>query len=377
MEAGGILRVGLIAALLAAWLGYRWYKRSVTAGTWALILVVTANLISTIVRRGAQPDGLWAGTDPRLITLLANLTIVASLLGLVLFRLYISGTSGEAIHHRLRGPLIVAAVATAVFCGCTIWAVATGDPMQMDNRPDTTLPAGLFALTGRLYMTWVFAETGVWALRWLARTTLFTRIGLVLVAAGSLILAASTLIDSGAALLALLGFVVPDTHSYVAGSDTLGAIGLIGGIVLPVLLGRIQALSVWLRNWWLHRQLAPLWNAIRVLYPELVLTVGAQRGLGSADMRRFRTRRRLTECADGLARVTGSPPQTGFGAELAALSRRYYPALVAGQRPDDTDTLTDVISTDARQLVRLAKAVDRQLDAPTDEVLTDEKGNQA
>ncbi|GAA2798720.1 DUF6545 domain-containing protein [Saccharopolyspora taberi] len=373
MEPGGILRVGLIVALLAAWLLYRWYRRSVTAGTWALILVVTANLISSIIRRGAKPGGLWEGADPRLVVLLTNIMIVASLIGLVLFRLYIEGyTDAAAIRRRLRGPLAVAAVAIAVFGACTIWAFSTGDPMEMYNRPDISLPAGIFALTGRLYMTWVFGETGVWAIRWLRRTTLMTRIGLVLVAAGSLILAASTLIDSAAALLSLFGYVVPDTHNYIARSDTLGAIGLVAGILVPVLLGRIQAMVVWVRAWWLHRQLAPLWNAVRAVYPELVLTVGPQRGLGSADMRRFQARRRITECADGLARLTGSPPETGFGAELAALSREYYPALVTGQRPEDTDTLTDVISNDARQLVRLSKAVGKQLDVPDDE----QKGKQ-
>ncbi|GAB3681767.1 DUF6545 domain-containing protein [Saccharopolyspora sp. NPDC049426] len=368
MEPGGILRVGLIAALLAAWLLYRWYRRSVTAGTWALILVVGANLISSIVRRGAKPGGPWDFVDQRLVVLLTNLAIVASLIGLVLFRLYIEGyTDAAAIRSRLRRPLAVAAVATAVFVSCTIWAFSIGDPMEMYNVPTISAPAGIFALAGRLYMTWVFGETGIWAIRWLRRTTLITRIGLVLVAAGSLILAASTLVDSGAALLSLLGQVVPDTHNYVARSDTLGAIGLVGGILLPVLLGRIQALVVWVRNWWLHRQLAPLWNAIRTLYPELVLTVEHPRGFGSADMRRFQARRRITECADGLARLTGSPkPQTGLGLELTTLSREYYPALVTGQRPEDTDTLTDVISDDARQLVRLSKAVRQQLDVPDD-----------
>jgi hypothetical protein len=367
MEPGGILRVGLIAALLAAWLFYRWYRRSVTAGTWALLLVVGANLVSSIIRRGAKEGGPWEGTDPRLIVLFTNILIVASLIGLVLFRLYIEGyTDPAAIRRRLRRPLAVAAVATAVFCACTAWAYAIGDPMEMYNTPDISAPAGIFALTGRLYMTWVFGETGIWAIRWLRHTTLITKIGLVLVAAGSSILALSTAIDSAAALISLLGFRVPDTHDYVAASDTLGAIGLVAGILLPVLLGRIQALVVWVRAWWLHRQLAPLWRAVRALYPELVLNVPAQRGIGSADMRRFRARRRLTECADGLARLAGAPTQTGLAAELATLSREYYPAMVADRRPEDTETLTSVITDDARQLVRLSRAVARQLDVPAD-----------
>ncbi|MBB5157482.1 MAB_1171c family putative transporter [Saccharopolyspora phatthalungensis] len=373
MEPGGILRVGLIAALLAAWLLYRWYRRSVTAGTWALVLVVGANLVSSIIRRGAKPGGPWESIDPRLIVLFTNIMIVVSLIGLVLFRLYIEGyTDPAAIRRRLRRPLAVAAVATAVFCACTAWAYAIGDPMEMYNTPDISAPAGIFALTGRLYMTWVFGETGIWAIRWLRHTTLITKIGLVLVAAGSLILALSTAIDSAAALISLLGFRVPDTHGYVAASDTLGAIGLVAGILLPVLLGRIQALVVWMRAWWLHRQLAPLWHAVQALYPELVLNVPAQRGIGSADMRSFRARRRLTECADGLARLAGAPPQTGLATELAALSREYYPAIVADQRPEDTETLTSVMTNDARQLVRLSRAVARQLDVPTDP----QKGNQ-
>ncbi|MCI2420097.1 hypothetical protein MOQ72_21885 [Saccharopolyspora sp. K220] len=367
MEPGGLLRVGLIVALLAAWLLYRWYRRSVTAGTWALVLVVGANLASSIIRRGADPGGPWETVDPRLIVLVTNILIVASLIGLVLFRLYIEGyTEPAAIRRRLRRPLAVAAVATAVFCACTAWAYAIGDPMEMYNTPDISAPAGIFAVTGRLYMTWVFGETGIWAIRWLRHTMLITKIGLVLVAAGSLILALSTAIDSAAAVVSLLGYRVPDTHDYVAASDTLGAIGLVAGILLPVLLGRIQAGVVWVRAWWLHRQLAPLWNAVRALYPELVLNLPAQRGVGSADMRRFQARRRQTECADGLARLAGAPPHTELATELAALSREYYPAMVADQRPDDTETLTTVMTDDARQLVRLSRAVARQLDVPTD-----------
>lgn len=365
MQPGGVLRVALIGGLLAAWLLYRRYRRSVTAGTWALVLVVAANLLSTIVRRGAKPGGLWETADPRLVVVLTNVTIVFSLLGLVLFRLFVEGyTDVRAILRRMRGPLLVAAAAIVVFVSCAAVAAAAGDPMLMYNRPDITLPAGIFALTGRLYMSWVFAETCWWAVRWLRRTSLLTRIGLVFVAVGTLILAACTLIDSAAAAASLFGFTVPDTHAYVAGSDSLGGIVLLVGIVLPVLLGRVQALVVWVRYWWLHRQLAPLWRAVGYLYPEIVLVVAPQRGPGTAARRRFRVHRQVTECADGLTRLVESTPESDLAAGLVRLTLEYYPALVTGRAAEDVD-LAEVIASDTRQLVRLSKAVRRQLHVPT------------
>lgn len=359
MESGGLLRVSLIVGLLALWLFYRWSRRSITAGTWALIVVIGANLVSSLIRSGARPGGLWAGLDPRAITLVANLAIVVSLLGLVLFRLYIEGyTDAAAIWSRLQRPLVVAGLASVAFVLCTIAALVTGDPMDMTNRPDITLLAGLFAMVGRAYMAWVFGQTGVWALRWLRRTTLLTWIGLALVAAGSLILAVATLIDSAAALFSLLGFTVPDTHGFISASDTLGAIGIVGGIVLPVIAGRFHAGAVWTRSWWLHRRLGPLWESVRSLYPELVLTVSHQTGLGSAQLRRFLLRRRMTECADGLARLTADPPETGPGANLAQLASSHYPALAdSTPGPRDVDTLTSVISSDVHRLVRLSSAI--------------------
>lgn len=364
MESGGPLRVGLILLVLAGWFAYRRYRRAVTAGTWAVLVAFGANVTSTIVRRGAKPDGWWAHLDPRLITLTTNLLIVVSLLGLVLFRLYIEGyAEGRAIRARLRAPVTVAISAAIVMCGATLWAVATGDAMNMDNTPELSLPAGLFSLTGRVYMSWVFIETGIWALRMLRRTDVPTRIGLGFIAAGTLILGiAGTGVDSLAALLSLLGISVPSTHTLVATTDGIGAIGLIAGICLPVLLGRTHALALWLRYWRLHQRLAPLHDAIRVLYPELVLnTITPDR---SVAMMRFHARRRVTECSDGLARLTH--PDTEFAAQLAELARQHHTDSIAtGTRPDTVATITSTLTADTRALVHLSQAVRKHLTLPT------------
>jgi Family of unknown function (DUF6545) len=370
MESGGPIRVALIVALLGGWYVYRYARGAVTTGTWALLLMVGANVASTIVRRGAQPpDGWWAGADQRVITFVANVLIVISLVSLVLFRLFVDGyTSPAAIRHRLRRPLLVAVAAIALFGACTAWAILDDQPLELTNQPGMFPAAGIFALVGRAYMCFVFAETGLWAIRVVRNNARPTQIGLGFVAVGTIVLALATGTDALAALAATLGATVPHDRTLIAVSDSIGALGLVLGICLPVLLGRAQAAGTWLRSWWLHRQLSPLWHAIRALYPELILTVSdaATPRRGDAQLMRFLAIRRLTECADGLARLMGSPPQAAH--ELAALSRQYYPALVPDRRsPGDPSVLTSAISHDTRALARLSRAVARHhLDVSTD-----------
>lgn len=360
MESGGPIRVALIVLVLGAWFAYRRWRGAVTAGTWALVLAVGANVVSTIIRRGSKPDGWWAGADPRLVTLLTNILIIVSLLGLVLFRAYIVGeTDRDSIQKRLRTPAVVAVCAAVVMCACTAWAISTGDPMEMYNRPDISWPAGIFAAVGRGYMAFIFGGTAAMAVRTLLRADLLTRIGLILVSAGCLALAVATAVDTLAAVLSLAAVPVPDTHDLVARSDMFGALGLILGIVVPVLLGRIRAGAVWVHSWVLYRRLAPLYQLIQQLYPELMLTTDMSHARASERMR-FRARRAMTESADGLARLRGELPEHPQAAELAELAREYAPQ-ARQDRVDAVDTMTRTLTADTKQLIRLSQAVRRRM----------------
>ncbi|MEU7870119.1 MAB_1171c family putative transporter [Dactylosporangium sp. NPDC049140] len=160
----------------------------------------------------------------------------------------------------------------------------------------------------RLCLPYARAAGRVWLRRGLRLTAAGAGLGLLYCA-----VRATTLVEGR------LGGDPRRLEAFVPVFSALGAVCVIVGLTLPSFGPRLSRVAAWQAQRRAYRQMYPLWEAVTVTVPEVVLdpAAGAGRGTGLRHVDR-RLRRRVVEIGDGLRQLRPHMDDPAAGADADA-----------------------------------------------------------
>lgn len=418
-SAASITRQVVILVLLVGWLLYKSRRGGVTVGTRVIAAGIVLLVAASATRGLTNPGGIFDVLDPRLQTLLFSSTLLAGIFCFIVFQnLSDDDDPTGSLRTALRGPLIAYLSVIAALAAIVVWAVTTDQPVEIANRPGMEPASVLYAFLVRATYAGLLFRTAWWSARLaLARVDdrdertaaaqlataadggesaphtskprheldLPARIGMWMITIGALFVGVSTALNAVFTALLLAGHPPIAWRPFSTTLDAvIGIVGMIGGVLMPVVAGRIQALVRWFRALHQYRSLGPLYHELQALFPEVVLGVDPPRSTmngtrhadsgvtgpataasTAAERMEFKATRRVMECFDGLGRLR---PHIESGRTADELNTN--PALVAAVEQLELDrelaaavlmgNVGPAIDHDTHRLVAVSKTLRQQ-----------------
>lgn len=420
-SSASITRQVVILALLVGWLLYRARRGGLTAGTGTIAAGIALLVTASATRGLTNPGGIFDGLDPRLQTLLFSSALLAGIFCFIVFQnLSDNDDAARPLRAALRGPLIAYLSVIVALAAIVLWAIATDQPVEIANRPGMEPASVLYAFLVRATYTGLLLRTAWWSARLaLARVDdrdeqtaaaqlatavdygvpappvaskprreldLPARIGMWMITVGALFVGVSTALNAVFTALLLAGYPPIAWRPFSTTLDAIiGIVGMIGGVLMPVVAGRIRALIRWFRALRRYEDLRPLAHELQSIFPEVILGTDPpqdgtnstrhleHRGVSSAtaapptatEKMEFKATRRLMECFDGLGRLR---PRIEAGQTAHDLNTS--PAVVDAVKKLELDrdlpaaalmgSVGAVIDHDTHRLVAVSKALRKQ-----------------
>lgn len=310
--------VATLAIYIVLWQSYQIRKRLPRFGRVALLAVVISAVANPALQR--MIDAGWFGeVDPGLQRFYgAIIVILGSTIGLYLFRLAADG-------YGLRSPRVIrfvglSLILLAAWIALVVVATARGQSMLYGPGAFAHLPGLIYFATTGPYLFMVRLLVIIWIIRRTREddTSIVLRWGARLAGLGLLVAGLVALVRAIPPIMILLGapvFAAPPWLLHVA--STVGSPLIIGGLSLPLLVGRFYELRSWFGHRRSYARVEPLWKVSIAAYPEIELR-DPRAPLG------YRLRRRRTECLDALHNLrTAQTNDTCAPARLAAVERLH------------------------------------------------------
>ncbi|MFI5803381.1 MAB_1171c family putative transporter [Streptomyces sp. NPDC051561] len=257
----------------------------------------------------AMPSGVAefdTFTGHGLAKLVQNLLLMGCCYFLMCFYLY-SAADDVAGRRRARREGVALLVVAAVL---TVDALSTSQSALAGSysTADMAIPqTAVFFLLAGGYMAYAAGAAFWWTRRYARMTERPLSTGLWLAAVGLAFMAVSCAIRAAFVVIRNQGGEVPKPlTASVALLLVLASIFFVVGLSYPMFRARIAAMATRRRHKRVHRQLAPLWQLLTKVYPDLVLrpasTSARDRWRARNVHRRYH--RRIVECRDGLVRLS-------------------------------------------------------------------------
>ncbi|GAA4255330.1 MAB_1171c family putative transporter [Dactylosporangium darangshiense] len=189
----------------------------------------------------------------------------------------------------------------AAYLGCYIAMVALG-----------------FSDIARLCLPYARAAGRVWLSRGLRLTAIGAGLGLLYC-----VVRAVTLVEG------LVGTDSKRLEALVPIFAALGAMLVIVGLTLPSFGPRLSRIAAWHVQRRSYRQMYPLWEAIAVTVPEVVLDPSASPARGVVRHVERRLRRRVVEIGDGIRQLRPHMDDTAAAASAAGTAAQIVAACIA------------------------------------------------
>lgn len=302
---------------------------------------------------------------------------MSGLFALIMFFCSCARVTGAEYRRRLR---IHSSLLTGALIALVMAMIGTPPALRSHSlsTPYVAKPAiASFYIIGNAYFVYGYLISGLWSLRYAHNSSRHLSFGLRTMALG---LFALTITSVNRIILIGLRIDDPGSHeefNTVNWSISDWAMGI-------VLIGICYSAGVQLIRRWrsvlhhrrMYHELAPLWTALTVGYPELVL----YRAPDSSKWHRLRRRRtweqrfyrRLIECRDGLVRLSPYLVRAAPDADLARgpadqLARHIVKALALKPTAESLDTdlsaalvalpASNDLGADAHELISISNAL--------------------
>lgn len=237
---------------------------------WAITVAVAGLAVALALNLPREFPALAGGASPKLLQLGQNVAVIGAFAALQLF--YLSFVARFLRRPRIRAELVVV-VAVVVALAVLAALVVDDDGLRFEAAALRDPAVTLFYAVGGAYITYALVTQLWWTLRFGRRLTdPVLRVAALVAAAGAAALIVAEVVRTAAAVEAGVGagrWAVA-TARPVLSLIAVGTGLLVAGLVLPVLLGGIDRLRRRVAGLVTHRQLRPLWTAVRWAYPEIV-----------------------------------------------------------------------------------------------------------
>ena len=237
---------------------------------WAITVAVVGLGVALALNLPREFPELAGRASPKLLQLGQNVAVIGAFAALQLF--YLSFVARFLRRPRIRVELVVVVAVVVALAVLTV-LVVDDDGLRFEAAALRDPSVTLFYVVGGAYITYALVTQLWWTLRFGRRLTdPVLRVAALVAAAGAAALIVAESVRTAAAVEAVVGAGrwAAATGRLVLLLIALGTGLLVVGLVFPVVLRGIDLLRQHVRSLVVHRQLRPLWTAVRWTYPEIV-----------------------------------------------------------------------------------------------------------